>query len=51
MDETKIGETLAGFAADIKKQMLPTETRFAHQGDGKVTSEEATDIAKSILRR
>ena len=51
MDETKISETLAGFAAEIKKQMLPTETRFAHQGDGKVTSEEATDIAKSILRR
>lgn len=52
MDETKITETLNGYAAEIKKQLLPTDTRFAHQGnDQEVTKEQASDIVKGILRK
>ena len=52
MDETKITETLAGVAANIKKQLLPTETRFSGQGDGQaVSAEDATSIVKGILRK
>lgn len=52
MDEAKITETLTGFAADIKKQMLPTGIHASRNDDGKaVSAEEATDIVKGILRK
>lgn len=52
MDEAKITETLTGYAADIKKQMLPTGFHSSRNEDGKaVSAEEATDIVKGILRK
>lgn len=52
MDETKITETLTGYASDIKKQMLPTSVHASRNDSGKtVSAEEAKDIVKSILRK
>ncbi|MGM9810967.1 MAG: hypothetical protein ACI30J_08910 [Paludibacteraceae bacterium] len=52
MDETKITETLTGYAADIKKQMLPTSVHASRNDSGKtVSAEEARDIVKGILRK
>lgn len=52
MDETKIVETLNGYAADIKKQMLPTGVHQNRTDDGKaVSAEQAMDIVKGILRK
>ena len=52
MDEAKIAETLNGYAADIKKQMLPTGIHQTRTDDGKsVSAEQATDIVKGILRK
>ena len=51
-DEAKITEHLTGIATNIKKQLLPADTRFAHQGnDQEVTKEQASDIVRGILRK
>ena len=52
-DETKIGEAMAGIAANIKKQMLPGRTAFSRSenGDAAISKEDATNIVKGILHR
>ena len=51
MDETKITETMTGYAAEIKKQMLPERTPFSRKEAETVDKDGVKDIVKGILHK